>query len=68
MKKYCGLDLSTAIIKVDGKRKLFGTLDLYVDLCIKAWCVSMIAENQANALRVLDITQNIIGKLQLFTE
>lgn len=63
MKTYCGVDLAKANITVNDKKQTFGRLYLHVDLCIQAWCYSMIAKKQTEILlKYINKKQAILGK------
>ncbi|KAJ8727413.1 hypothetical protein PYW07_001532 [Mythimna separata] len=69
-KKYCGIDFTKVLLKVGNQQKRFKNLDTSEGLCLKAWALWMVAENQEKALRsslqparsVIDI-ENQIAKI-----
>ncbi|XP_013200333.2 DNA polymerase theta [Amyelois transitella] len=50
VKKYVSVDLSTVFISVDGKSKKWKQLESFENVCVKAWCLWMVAERQQECL------------------
>ncbi|PZC85504.1 hypothetical protein B5X24_HaOG216612 [Helicoverpa armigera] len=61
MKKYCGIDFSNTLFKVNSQQKRFKTFDSFEIICLKACSVWMVAERQENTLQEsLQPARNII--------
>ncbi|KAJ0178943.1 hypothetical protein K1T71_005718 [Dendrolimus kikuchii] len=60
MKKYCNIDLATIPIKVDNQIRKFKYLDVFEDMCIKAWAIAMVSEKQVKFVIDSKYFQNTI--------
>lgn len=47
MKKYCNIDFEMVSIKVNNQIRKFKYLDVFEEMCVKAWAIWMVSEKQS---------------------
>ncbi|CAH0605555.1 unnamed protein product [Chrysodeixis includens] len=50
MKKYCGVDITKMLLKIDNQQKRYKTLESFEKSCIKVWSLGQIIEYQEKRL------------------
>ncbi|XP_053604168.1 DNA polymerase theta [Plodia interpunctella] len=50
VKRYCNIDLSTVLLRVNRTSKKLNHLDSFEVACLRSWCIWMVAERQRDCL------------------